>query len=119
MCPRSAPRRRGLCPPFPKLSASLEQGRPHSPCGTSAHSGGPPPARSRHPGLRGRGGMSARSTGGHVPRCPKCGKALGRRGRTYRRGPAPQPKPRRVAPTGRIPRRGAPQCQPSKDPAPW
>ncbi|GGR92158.1 hypothetical protein GCM10010252_33650 [Streptomyces aureoverticillatus] len=28
-----------LCPPFPKLSASLEQGRPHSPSGTPAHSG--------------------------------------------------------------------------------
>ncbi|QCX75600.1 Lipopolysaccharide export system ATP-binding protein LptB [Streptomyces sp. YIM 121038] len=27
-----------LCPPFPKLPAPLEQGRPHSPCGTMAHS---------------------------------------------------------------------------------
>ncbi|MFE0174716.1 BTAD domain-containing putative transcriptional regulator [Streptomyces sp. NPDC059002] len=34
------PLHRGLCPPFPKLSASLEQGRPHSPSGTIAHSGG-------------------------------------------------------------------------------
>ncbi|QEU93198.1 thiol reductant ABC exporter subunit CydD [Streptomyces kanamyceticus] len=32
-------RQRGLCPPFPKLSASLEQGRPHSPSGTIAHNG--------------------------------------------------------------------------------
>ncbi|MEV0113816.1 ATP-binding cassette domain-containing protein [Streptomyces sp. NPDC050844] len=31
-------RQLGLCPPFPKLSASLKQGRPHSPCGTPAHS---------------------------------------------------------------------------------
>ncbi|WP_030560111.1 ABC transporter permease subunit [Streptomyces aureocirculatus] len=35
----SGARRRGLCPPFPKLSAPLEQGRPHSPCGTIAHGG--------------------------------------------------------------------------------
>ncbi|TGA96881.1 ABC transporter permease, partial [Streptomyces sp. MZ04] len=33
-------RQPGLCPPFPKLSAPLERGRPHSPCGTPAHSGG-------------------------------------------------------------------------------
>ncbi|MEU7579561.1 DUF5682 family protein [Streptomyces sp. NPDC041068] len=36
--PRSSvPGSGALCPPFPKLSASLEQGRPHSPCGTPAH----------------------------------------------------------------------------------
>ncbi|MEU4997679.1 DUF5682 family protein [Streptomyces sp. NPDC021622] len=33
----SVPGSEALCPPFPKLSASLEQGRPHSPCGTPAH----------------------------------------------------------------------------------
>ncbi|QEU95628.1 hypothetical protein CP970_36060 [Streptomyces kanamyceticus] len=134
--PVLAPRRRGLCPPFPKLSASLEQGRPHSPSGTIAHSGsgpahrvrpigavahsGSPPARGRPQREAGAGAAAARSrhpARGDVAVCSpgalgasfrgarSVAVRLGRRGRTYRRGPAPQPKPRRVAPTGTV-RRG-------------
>ncbi|QEV63093.1 hypothetical protein CP982_33925 [Streptomyces spectabilis] len=58
-----------LCPPFAKLSASLEQGIPHSPCGTTAHSreaarqsGAVPPTRP-HP-QRGASGPGLSQLGG-------------------------------------------------------
>ncbi|MGW6539659.1 transposase [Streptomyces sp. NPDC055051] len=56
---------RSVCPPSPKLSASLEQGDPHRPCGTYAHTGVRRRAPSRGaPTRRARGGSGTPSRRG-------------------------------------------------------